>query len=118
MNRANILLFQSTDSSKFVTLFACVLKIDEDKITYVNAGHNDPLLITSKGEIKKLNEGGLLLGCMPMSTYSEAVIKLNVGDLVVVFSDGITEAMNESEEEYGDERLEKLLPNLMGKQTK
>ena len=44
-----------------------------------------------------------------MSTYSEAVIKLNVGDLVVVFSDGITEAMNESEEEYGDERLEKLL---------
>ncbi len=109
INRANILLYQSTDATKFVTLFTCVLNIDKDEMTYVNAGHNDPLLISKDGKIKKLNEGGLLLGCLPDSIYSESIFTLKKDDLLVIFTDGITEAMNALEEEFGDNRLIELL---------
>ena len=109
MNRANILLYQSTDSTKFVTLFTCVLNTDSDELTYVNAGHNDPLLISKDGQLKKLNEGGLLLGCMPGVNYTESVFSLNPGDLLVIYTDGITEAMNALQEEFGEDRLLALL---------
>jgi sigma-B regulation protein RsbU (phosphoserine phosphatase) len=102
-------LYQSTDATKFVTLFTCILNTDNDELTYVNAGHNDPLLISKDGQIKKLNVGGLLLGCLPESIYSESVFSLIPGDLLVIYTDGITEAMNALQEEFGESRLIALL---------
>lgn len=108
IKRANNLLFRSTDTSKFVTLFFGILDTENNTLTYCNAGHNDPLFITNR-KINKLNKGGLLLSCFEYSEYDEEEIIFEKGSTLVIFSDGITEAMNEAEEEYTDERLERLL---------
>jgi len=91
-----------------VTLFFGILDTEKHTLTYCNAGHNEPLLIKN-GKITKLDKGGLLLSCFEYSDYDEEEIIFEKGSTLVIFSDGITEAMNEAEEEYGDERLEKIL---------
>lgn len=108
IKRANNLLYKSTDLSKFVTLFFGILDTENNTLTYCNAGHNNPLFITN-GKISKLDKGGLLLSSFENSEYDEEEIILEKGSTLVIFSDGVTEAMNETEEEYTDERLEKLL---------
>jgi len=108
IKRANDLLYKSTDVSKFVTLFFGILDTEKNTLTYCNAGHNEPLLIIN-GKITKLDKGGLLLSCFEYSEYDEEEIIFEKGSTLVIFSDGITEAMNEAEEEYGDKRLEKIL---------
>jgi sigma-B regulation protein RsbU (phosphoserine phosphatase) len=108
INRANNLLYKSTDTSKFVTLFFGILNTENNTLTYCNAGHNDPLFIANR-KISKLDKGGLLLSCFENSEYDEEEIIFEKGSTLVIFSDGVTEAMNEADEEYTDERLEKLL---------
>jgi sigma-B regulation protein RsbU (phosphoserine phosphatase) len=108
INRANNLLYKSTDLSKFVTLFFGILNTEKNTLTYCNAGHNDPLFIANE-KISKLDKGGLLLSCFENSEYDEEDIIFEKGSTLVIFSDGVTEAMNEADEEYTDERLEKLL---------
>ncbi len=105
----NNLLYNSTDSNKFATLFYAVLQADENKIIFCNAGHNEPVLINNNGEVTRLKEGGLIVGILPDSSYEEKTIDFLPGDVLVIFSDGITEAMNSQEEEYGEERLIKFL---------
>ena len=108
IKRANNLLHKSTSISKFVTLFFGIIDTENNTLTYCNAGHNKPIFIIN-GEINKLDKGGLLLGCIEDSEYDEEEILFEKGSTLVIFSDGITEAMNEAEEEYGDERLENIL---------
>ena len=108
LKRANNLLYKSTDITKFVTLFFGILDTDNHSLTYCNAGHNSPIFL--KGDKKlELNKGGILLSCVEDSNYDEEEIKFEKGSTLFVFSDGITEAMNEAEEEFGEERLEKIL---------
>ena len=108
LKRANNLLYKSTDITKFVTLFFGILDTDNHSLTYCNAGHNSPLFL--KGDKKlELDKGGILLSCVEDSNYDEEVIQFEKGSNLFVFSDGITEAMNEAEEEFGEKRLEKIL---------
>lgn len=106
---ANEILYHNTASDKFATLFYGILNSSKNEITYCNAGHNNPLLISRAGKISSLNTGGMIVGFIPSAPYDEAVIKLNEGDLLVLFSDGVTEAMNENSSEFGEERLKALL---------
>jgi sigma-B regulation protein RsbU (phosphoserine phosphatase) len=108
---SNNLLYNSTESSKFATLFYGILNHDKNEMVFCNAGHNNPFLFSAGGNVKELNTGGLLLGCMPDSEYEEEKVSININDLIVIFSDGISEAMNENEEEYGEERLQKFITN-------
>ncbi len=101
----NNLLFNSTDSNKYATLFYGVLHSDENKITFCNAGHNEPILIDNSGKVTRLKEGGMIVGILPDITYEEKTIDFQSGSMLLVYSDGITEAMNSSEEEFGEERL-------------
>jgi phosphoserine phosphatase RsbU/P len=105
LKRSNLLLHQSTDPSKFVTLFLGIIDLKTNVIRYSNAGHDYPIFISSNGEVKRLQTGGLLLGCLPSSEYSEALIDFNDGDLLCMYSDGITEAMNSTKQEFGEENL-------------
>ena len=110
ISRSNLLLYQSIDAAKFVTLFLGIIEHSTNKLKFCNAGHNYPILISNDGEIKRLKEGGIILGCLPNFPYSEGEIELRDGDMLFVFSDGITEAMNSKKEEYGEEQLiEELL---------
>lgn len=107
----NDLVEESTVSGTYITFFWGILN-SKKELTYVNAGHNPPLLVRN-GELKKLEKGGLILGMMKtMMPYESEIIKLESGDFIIVFTDGVTEAMNSSEEEYSDEKLEELCRSL------
>jgi phosphoserine phosphatase RsbU/P len=108
INRANNMLFKSTDTSKFVTLFFGILDTEKHTLTYCNAGHNEPVFMQSNKKLK-LDKGGMLLSIFEHIDYEEEEILFDKGSTLVVFTDGITEAMNKKQEEYGDKRLEELI---------
>lgn len=102
----NDLISANTSDGRFITFFWAVINNEEKKMTYVNAGHNHPLLIRD-GEIRKLNKGGMILGVMETTIpYDSETINLQKDDVIVLFTDGISEAMNKESEEFSDERLE------------
>ncbi len=107
----NNLLYNSTDNNKYATLFYGVLHSTENKITFCNAGHNEPIMIDKNGNVTRLKEGGMIVGILPDVTYEEKTIDFPAGSILVIYSDGITEAMNSSEEEFGEERFIEYLKN-------
>jgi len=110
----NDLISKNTTDGKFITFFWGVLNNNEKTFNYVNAGHNPPLLIRD-GEIIKLELGGMILGVMKtIMPYKSEKIQLLKDDVIVMFTDGISEAMNKKGEEFSDETLEKLSLELAG----
>jgi phosphoserine phosphatase RsbU/P len=109
IQRANKLLYQSTSSEKFVTLFYSILDPDRHTLCFSNAGHENPFLLSEKREPTRLSEGGVVLSIMEDFPFEEKTIPLVPGDIMVVFSDGITEAVNPNQELFGEERLADLL---------
>ncbi|MEJ5350612.1 MAG: PP2C family protein-serine/threonine phosphatase [Melioribacteraceae bacterium] len=108
-NLINDLVAENTTMGSFITFFWCLFDNTSKQLTYVNAGHNPPLLLR-EGKIHKLKKGGMVLGFLPTTIpYISETINLNSGDIIVLFTDGITEAMNKNLDEYSDERLEKLV---------
>lgn len=108
-------IHRSSLSNKFITFFLMRYDPAERTITTVNAGHNPPLLISSDGGIRKLTKGGLVLGLLPESPYECETTRLKTGDVIVTFTDGVNEAMNVDDEEFGDERFERVLVENRGK---
>ncbi len=110
--RMNDMIHQNTPVDKFVTFFWGLFDAESSQFLYVNAGHN-PTLLFRKNENKceRLDRGGLILGAMPtIDRYKKSVVDLKQGDLLVFYTDGVTEALNTSEtEEYGEERLEECI---------
>lgn len=90
-------------------LFYGVLALDTGQLTYVNAGHNPPLLVKRKGKSRWLYKGGLILGLSTVAEYEHGTVELESGDVLVLYTDGLTEAMNSSELEFGTERLNKVV---------
>jgi serine phosphatase RsbU (regulator of sigma subunit) len=112
MARMNELLVESTEISKFITFFLALLAPEERKLRYVNAGHNPPFLIREGGDCLELTEGGPIAGVMPGVEFAVGEVELAAGDLLVVFTDGITEAAkgeDDTFEDFGPERLRDLL---------
>jgi sigma-B regulation protein RsbU (phosphoserine phosphatase) len=106
--RINNLIHKNTPSDKFITFFWGKYYSSKRIFSYVNAGHNPPLLLRHDSEeFEELSDGGLLLGAMEtMMPYQQADVKLDKGDLIVCYTDGVNEAMNEAQdEEYGEDRL-------------
>ena len=109
IRRANRLLYQSTDIEKFVTLFYGTLDFSKHQLCYCNAGHNDPMLFSKTTSPRVLRTGGLILGIMDEAAYEQEVLSLRSNDVLVVYSDGITEAMDSMEQEYGEKRLQRVV---------
>ncbi len=108
----NRLITTSTDSSRFITFFYGLYDDYRRQLTYVNAGHVPPMLFrnsTQPNGVERLGAGGMVIGVLPHSRYHKETAQLNEGDLLVLFTDGISEAMNASEEEFGEERLSRLI---------
>lgn len=108
LERANSLLFRNTSPEKFATLFFGCLDTSLHVLHYCNAGHNHPFLIGDKTEPLRLSEGGLALGCFESFPFEENQVQLHPGDRLVVFSDGISEAVNPADEEFGEARVYEL----------
>lgn len=118
--QVNDIIYRNTPSDKFITFFWGIFNPDNSEFRFVNAGHNPPLWFKAGEEDpEKLEEGGLILGAMStMTPYEEQVIKLSKGDLLVFYTDGVTEAMNEEEtEEYGEDRLLSFIKENRNKQV-
>ncbi|MEW6129457.1 MAG: SpoIIE family protein phosphatase [Acidobacteriota bacterium] len=113
MEEVNSYIYENSPSSKYLTLFYSVLDPVTGELAYSNGGHNVPLLVRTNGEIVKLDKGGLPVGLMPGMSYDEDRVHFNVGDVLVIYSDGITESVNLQDEEFGEERLiEVITKNL------
>jgi sigma-B regulation protein RsbU (phosphoserine phosphatase) len=106
---ANRLIHYNTGMGKFVTLFYGLLDCHKFQIKYCNAGHDHPMLFRNGKLHDRLTTGGLVLGFLPEYDYQEDVISLVPGDVLVIYSDGVTEAMNENEEEFGEDRLQEIV---------
>jgi sigma-B regulation protein RsbU (phosphoserine phosphatase) len=88
-----------------VTLFYGVLNTETRTLSYSNAGHNPPVLIRADGSVERLSAGGLLLGVYADAVYRQGEVAVQPGDRLVLFTDGITEAMDAHDADFGDGRL-------------
>lgn len=102
---SNQLLFHSTTSNKFATLFYGQLHVHSHEFFYANAGHNRPLLVKSNGDMEKLDTAGLALSIVEHETYENDKVVFEPGDMLLIYSDGITEAMNANSDEFEEDRL-------------
>ena len=124
--KMNRFLHRSTNSNKYATFFYAQIDERTRELRYVNAGHNPPYLaraVRSRSaddtedpvsEIEELPAGGTVLGLFPDMVYEEATIALQSGDVLVVFTDGVPEAHDAQGEEFGEDRLKRLLREVVG----
>jgi phosphoserine phosphatase RsbU/P len=122
VGKMNRLLHRSTGSNSYATFFYAQVDEDKRELRYVNAGHNPPMLFRGAGwsagqepfdvsaaNIEELATGGTIIGMFAQAAYEEASLELRSGDVLMLFSDGVSEAHNPAEEEFGEERLKALL---------
>ncbi len=112
MRKVNTLLHESTERDKFVTLFYGVLDWKNRSLSFSNAGHNPPLLLRGDGRAQYLLEGGVALGVLPDARYEERPVALHPGDVLLLYTDGVSEAESPTGEQFGTERLERCLRRL------
>ncbi len=101
MAKANSLIYNATRGRRFITLFWMLLNDNDPAITYVNAGHVDPYLITGQ-KIRRLSKGGFFTGFREDAVYEEETIPLKPGDMITVFTDGVHEVENPAGQEFGE----------------
>ena len=110
VERLNRHIFESSAANKFITMLLAALDTKSSRLAYLNAGHNPGVLIRRNGDVEELTSGGLPLGLLPSGgAYGASILELAAGDLVCIYSDGITECEAADEEQFGLERLVELL---------
>lgn len=102
--KLNKRIAESSPSSRFITLFLAIWDPLYNTLNYCNAGHNPPFILRSDGSIEKLTIGGMIIGILPDNSYEQETVTLNRNDILVLFTDGVTEAEID-DDEYGDDRL-------------
>jgi len=113
MGRLNLQLYENSPPEKYVTMFFSVFDARTRKLTYTNAGHLPPVLFRGGG-VERLQTGGTVVGLFAQAKYEQAELELKPGDLLLAFTDGITEPENAFEEEFGEERLLEVVRRAMG----
>jgi len=109
MTRLNKITCTNSPENRFITFFFAVLNPTSGELTFANAGHNPPIVVRASGDVEKLEGGGPVLGVLPSAQYPQQRTRLGKGDLLVIYSDGVTEANDTSQGEYGEECLTDVL---------
>ncbi|MCX6133088.1 MAG: PAS domain S-box protein [Ignavibacteriales bacterium] len=117
LERANKLLFRSTDSRTFVSLFYGILDTRRHTLSYASAGQDMPMLFSSGMKPTLLKTRGIALGIKEDVTYAKEEISILPGDRILIYTDGISEAMNEKMEEFGKEKLQALVQRAQGERS-
>jgi phosphoserine phosphatase RsbU/P len=115
VSEINQYIYDNTASNRYVTLFYSELDPRSHQLTYINAGHNPPLLVRAAGDVTRLDIGGFPLGITPFGDYREGWVELEPGDVMVIYSDGATESLNEKGEEFGEASLIELVQRNRGR---
>ncbi|MCB2200445.1 SpoIIE family protein phosphatase [bacterium] len=105
----NDLIHQNTPIEQYITFFVGVFDPDNGVMTYVNAGHNPPMLFRNGGEIEELSVGGMILGAMPGMPYEQGAVTLDEKDRFLLYTDGASEAANARDEEFGEDRIRDIV---------
>ena len=114
----NRLVFESSAQNRYATFFLGVFDSASRVLRYVNAGHNAPMVIRAGNEVARLDAGGSVVGLMRDGAWDTGQVTLDRGDLFVAFTDGISEAMNDADDEWGEERLIEAARAMRGTPTK
>jgi len=110
IEKANEMICAYAQSSMFVTLFYAIIDSQKMNLKYINAGHNPPLLFRkATSDVRLLKAEGIVLGAIEDIELQEVEVELTRGDIIALFTDGVTEAIDEKEEEFGEERLIKVI---------
>lgn len=105
MAKVNYLLWESIERNQFITAFYGILDTGNRTLAYANAGHNPPLLLKADGDARFIERGGLPLGMFRDTRYHQYYLPIEPGDVLVLYTDGVTEATNPAGEEFGRDRL-------------
>jgi len=108
IKRSNTLMYESTDDENFVTLFYGLLDVSRHQFSFCNAGHEHPFLLSGRGNTR-LDSGGIALAVLDEAEFHQQTVTLNAGDVVVIFSDGITDATNRFDEPFGQDSLSAII---------
>ena len=114
VERLNRLVYEQAPGTRFITLFLATIDLRTGRFSYVNAGQTPPLLRRQNGSVEKLSTGGIALGMFDASTYEQAETHLAPGELLVAYSDGITEAENQAGQPFDEDGLERALHTHAG----
>ncbi len=115
----NNTLCEDNESQLFVTYFLGILNVDTGELDFSNAGHNYPYILRKDGNVEQISEThGMALGLFGEIPYKSNRLKLNRGDRIILYTDGVNEAMNPDFEEFTNERLEAIFPSLIKKEPK
>jgi phosphoserine phosphatase RsbU/P len=112
IGRLNRSTCRNCPDNRFITFFMTIVNPATGELVYCNAGHNPPLVVRASGGVELLEGGGMILGILPSATYQESTATLQSGDILVLFSDGVTEAPDPRGEEFGEQRLGDLVASL------
>lgn len=107
--RLNDFVHRSSSSGNFITFFLLELNKNTGEIKYINAGHNPPLILGREGKVTRLESCGFCLGMFPSVQYEQCTASLEAGQVAVLYTDGITESRNKNKEEFGEDRLIKVI---------
>jgi sigma-B regulation protein RsbU (phosphoserine phosphatase) len=118
VSNCNRLMYLSTTHDRFATLFYGRLDLRSSVLTYCNAGHERPYHLSADGKITRLTAGGLAVGILEEFEYQDDIVILQPGDTLVIFSDGVTDMINEQDDAFGEKRLEKILLGNLEKTAK
>jgi sigma-B regulation protein RsbU (phosphoserine phosphatase) len=105
MANLNRLVYESSAPNRYATFFYAQYETNTRVLQYVNAGHNPPMLLKSSGEVVRLDVGGPVIGLIEGCSYEQGQVLLDSGDVLVAYTDGVSEAMNRNQEEWGEEQL-------------
>jgi sigma-B regulation protein RsbU (phosphoserine phosphatase) len=113
MQKVNRLVYEASSSSRYATFFFAILDPHTREFRYVNAGHNPPVLVKQvSGELRRLEACGPVVGLLPFAVYETGHLVLVPGDLLIAYTDGISEAMTAEDEEWGETRMLEAVPRL------
>ena len=110
----NGLMCTNTSLNRFLSCFFGILDVETRTLSYCNAGHNSPLLVRRNQQCMRLDEGGRVIGAFPDSLYRESALRVQAGDRLLLFTDGLTESRNSLGEEFGEKRLQECLAGYRG----
>jgi sigma-B regulation protein RsbU (phosphoserine phosphatase) len=111
MQKVNRLVYEASSSSRYATFFFATLNPHTRELQYINAGHNPPVLVKEvSGELRRLEACGPVVGLLPSAAYEARSLLLEPGDLLIAYTDGISEAMTADDEEWGEHRMLAAVP--------
>ncbi len=115
VSEINQYIYDNTPANRYVTLFYSELDPRTHQLTYINGGHNSPLLVRASGDVTRLDIGGFPVGITPFGDYREGWVELEPGDVLVIYSDGASESLDEEGEEFGEARLIEIVQKNRGR---